>query len=63
MMDALPIHDARKAGLKEGRLAGIREKAIETARQLLKMNLGTVEQIAVATQLTVDEVIKIKQEI
>ena len=58
MMDALPLHDARKAGLKEG----IERTKYATAKQLLKMNLLTEEQIATATQLTVDEVIKIKQE-
>ena len=58
MMDALPLFDARQAGLKEG----IERTKYATAKQLLKMNLLTVEQIATATQLTVDEVIKIKQE-
>ncbi len=70
MMDALPLHDARQAGLKEGialgekrgLLAGERKKSVETAKNLLKMNLGTVEQIATATQLPVDEVFKIKRE-
>jgi predicted transposase/invertase (TIGR01784 family) len=71
MMDALPLHDARKAGLKEGIalgekrgiLAGERNKAISATRKLLEMNLLTIEQIAAATQLSVDEVLKIKQEI
>ena len=71
MMDALPLHDARKAGLKEGIalgekrgiLAGERNKAISATRNLLEMNLLTIEQIAAATQLSVDEVLKIKQEI
>ena len=51
--------EAREDGLEEGRIKTL----IETARQLLKMNLGSVEQIASATQLSVDEVLKIKQEI
>ena len=67
MMDALPLHDARRAGLKEGMqkglLAGERKKAIETAKNLLKMNLGTVEQISTATQLPVEEVLKIQKEL
>ncbi len=67
MMDALPLHDAKRAGLKEGMkkgiLAGERKKSVETAKNLLKMNLLTVEQIATATQLSIDEVLKIKQEI
>ena len=68
MMDALPLHDARKAGLKEGMalgeakglLTGERNKAISATKNLLKMNLLTVEQIAAAEQLSVEEVLKIK---
>ena len=72
MMDALPLHDARKAGLREGMalgeakgerkglLAGERNKAISATKNLLKMNVLTVEQIAVAVQLSVEEVTKIK---
>ena len=72
MMDALPLYDARQAGLKEGmalgeakgekkgRLAGERNKAISATKNLLKMNLLTVEQIAAAVQLSVEEVLKIK---
>ena len=66
MMDALPLYDARQAGLKEGIAIGEKQKDMAmrlTAKNLLKMNLGTVEQIATATQLSVDEVLKIKQEI
>ena len=74
MMDALPLHDARRAGLKEGiamgeargerrgLLAGERNAKLETAKQLLRMELGTTEQIATATQLSLDEVLKIKNE-
>ena len=64
MMDALPLHDARQAGLKEGmekgRLAGERNKAISATKNLLEMNVLTVEQIAAAEQLSVEEVLKIK---
>ena len=71
MMDALPLHDARQAGLKEGmalgeakgekkgRLAGERKKAIETAKNLLKKNISA-EIIAECTGLSLEEVIKIK---
>ncbi len=70
MMDALPLHDARKAGLKEGIalgekrgiLAGERKKALETARKMLKKNIS-VEIIAECTGLPTDEVLKLKQEI
>ena len=67
MMDALPLHDARKAGLREGmalgeakgRLAGERNAKSETARNLLKKNISA-EIIAECTGLSLEEVIKIK---
>ena len=70
MMDAMPLHDARKAGLKEGIalgekrgiLAGERKKALETARKMLTKNIS-VEIIAECTSLSTDEVLKLKQEI
>ena len=65
MMDALPLYDARQAGLKEGIAIGEKQKDMAmrlTTKNLLKMNLLTVEQIATATQLSVDEVLKIKRE-
>ena len=48
--------EAREDGLAEGE----RNKAIEATKNLLKMNLLTVEQIAAAEQLSVEEVSKIK---
>ena len=72
MMDALPLHDARRAGLKEGfamgeargekrgRLAGIQEKAIETAKNLLKKNISA-EIIAECTGLSLEEVKELKE--
>ena len=63
MMDALPLHDARQAGLKEGmekgRLAGERNAKFATARNLLKKNISA-EIIAECTGLSLEEVIKIK---
>ena len=56
MMDALPLHDARKAGLKEGE----RNKAVSATKKLLEMNLLTVEQIAAPEQLSVEEGVEIK---
>ena len=55
--------DGKEAGLKEGREAGSKEKAIEDARNLLKMNLGTPEQIATAINLSLDEVLQIKNKL
>ena len=68
MMDALPLHDARRAGLKEGRAEGLaegeakgaRNKAIETARNFLKKNISA-EIIAECTGLPLEEVNKLKQ--
>ena len=62
MMDALPLHDARQAGLKEGRLEGEREAKFATARNLLKKNISA-EIIAECTGLSLKEVQKIKQEL
>ena len=51
-------------GLAEGRAAGIaegkKENAIETAKNLLKLNILTDSQIAQATQLTVEQVVSLK---
>ena len=44
----------------EAREDGARDKAVSATKNLLEMNLLTVEQIAAAEQLTVEEVIKIK---
>ena len=44
----------------EAREDGARDKAIEATKNLLKMNMLTVEQIAAAEQISVEEVLKIK---
>ena len=43
--------------------AGAEEKAIEAATNLLKMNLGTPEQISKATNLPIEKVLELKKEI
>ena len=61
--------EGRAAGIaegeKRGRLLGLEEgansKAVETARNLLKMGLGSPEQISAATNLSIEEVMEIKQ--
>ena len=45
-----------EAGLAEGRLEGAHLKAIESAENLIKMNIGTLEQISEATGLSLEEV-------
>ena len=51
------------AGIEIGREKGRNEKAVEDAERLLKMNLGTVEQIAEAVDLTVEQILDIKEKI
>ena len=58
MMDALPLHDARRAGLKEGLAEGAKKKAIETARKLLEKNIPA-EIIAECTGLPLEKVNKL----
>ena len=67
MMDALPLFDARQAGLEEGleegRLEGLaegeRNAKLETARKLLEENIP-IETIAKCTGLSLDEVNNLK---
>ena len=48
--------EARIEGRQEGRNEGIAEKAREAARNMLAMNLGSLEQIAQAVGLSLAEV-------
>ena len=67
MMDALPLYDARQAGLKEGMalgeakglLAGERNAKFETAKNFLKKNISA-EIIAECTGLSLEEVKRLK---
>ena len=65
MMDALPLHDARKAGIMEGMekglLAGERNAKFATAKNLLKKNISA-EIIAECTGLSLEEVNSLKKE-
>ena len=45
-----------KEGSQQGLAQGARNNAIENARNLLRMNLGTIEQISQATNLSLEEV-------
>ena len=62
MMDALPLHDARKAGLKEGLLTGERNAKFETAGKLLEENISS-ETIAKCTGLSLEQVKKLKEQL
>ena len=59
MMDALPLHDARKTGLREGRLEGERDKAIETAKKMLENEIP-IDLITKCTGLSLEEVKRLK---
>ena len=59
MMDALPLFDARQAGLEEGLAEGERNAKLETARKLLEENIP-IETIAKCTGLSLDEVNNLK---
>ena len=69
MMDALPLHDARKVGLREGMalgeakglLAGERNAKFATAKNFLKKNISA-EIIAECTGLSLEEVNSLKKE-
>ena len=50
-------------GIRQGTLAGAQQNAIEAAKRLLKMNLGSIEQIAEAINLPVAQVKTLADEI
>ena len=55
--------EGRTDGIAEGKTAGKQEKAVETARNLLKMNLGTFEQISQATNLPIEQIRELQQQL
>ena len=46
-----------------GKLEGKQEKAVEAARNLLKMNLGIFEQISQATKLPIEAIRQLAEEL
>ena len=56
------LQEGIEQGREEGREEGEHQKALETARNLLKMGL-IIEQIAQATGLDVEEVTKIQTQL
>ena len=52
------FNEGKEVGIAEGE----RKNALQNARNLLYMKLGSVEQIAQATQLSVDEVVHLQKE-
>ena len=57
------LKEGRAKGLKEGRAEGARENAIESAKNLLKLNLLSHEQIALAVGLPQEKVLELQKEI
>ena len=55
------IEDAKIFGIEKGITQGMKQKAIETARILLNMGVNTIEQISKATNLSIEEIEKIKE--
>ena len=53
----------RAYDLDAGIEIGAQQKAEEAAERLLKMNLGTAEQIATAVNLSLEQVLEIKEKI
>ena len=47
---------AKKEGIAVGFEQGTRQKAVETARNMLKIRLGTVNQISQITNLPIEEI-------
>ena len=43
--------------------AGVQQKAVEAAEQLIKMNILSAEQIATAVNLPLEQVLEIKEKI
>ena len=52
--------DGLEKGLAQGLEEGAKKKAVEAARNFLKMNIVTVEQIASAVGLSIEEVKALK---
>ncbi len=61
--ESIVIQDAKSEGRAEGLIEGAQQKAIEAAINLLKMKLGTVEQIAQAQGLTVEKIQELKEKL
>ena len=55
------FEDRHDAGLAEGVSIGIQQANRENARNLLRIGLGTFEQIAQEVSLSLDEVLALKE--
>ena len=57
------VDDGIEQGIEQGIKRGTEQTKIETAKNLLKMKIGTVEQIAQATAITIEDVLKLQKEL
>lgn len=57
------LNEGLQKGLKEGLSKGRNEKALETAENLIKMKILTVEQIAQATSLPPEKIQELQKSI
>ncbi|MBP5175948.1 MAG: hypothetical protein ILP07_08560, partial [Treponema sp.] len=66
---AMNLHDrdiqrvARREALAEGMAKGQQQKALEAAEKLLRMRLGTIEQIAQAISLPLEQVQELSEKL
>ena len=56
-------HDIRYEALQEGEAIGAQKKAEEAAINLLKMKVGTPEQIAQAQGLPLEKVLELQKQV
>ena len=56
------LEDAKETGMDEGMIQGKTEANLSTAKKLLQMGVNTIEQIAEATGLSIEQVEKLKEE-
>ena len=57
------VEAGRNAGIAEGEARGAQQNAISNAKNFLKMNLGTIEQVAKGTGLPLEQVFALKEEL
>ena len=57
------VEYGKELGRSEGKIEGERQTAIANAKNLLRMNLGTPEQISQAVALPLEQVLALKEEV
>ena len=50
-------------GISQGITQGEQKKAVETAENLLKIGIGTVEQISQVTKLPIEQIIELQNKV